>query len=77
MEPSPVKGENPTKIATCNENNPWSVEDVSVFLKYCCPECDYSNETLKIFTDHALSNHIKSTVLFQSENIDEDHFPKV
>ena len=22
-------------------DNPWEVSDATVFLKYCCPECDY------------------------------------
>ena len=47
--------------------NPWSVEDASVFLKYCCPECDYQVLNYDIFSAHALENHIKSIVLFQSE----------
>ena len=36
---------------------PWSVENVAVFLKYCCPECDYNDGDLKIFSNHALENH--------------------
>ena len=24
--------------------NPWAVADVSVFLKYCCPECVFNDE---------------------------------
>ena len=57
-------------------NNPWSVDDASVFLKFCCPECDYQIAELQIFSDHAVRNHKKSTVLFGSEEIivkgDED-----
>ena len=55
-----------------NENhNPWSVENVSDFLKYCCPEpeCDYSNQTLKVFTEHALENHTKAKVFFTAKNV--------
>ena len=25
------------------DENPWAVEDASVFLKYCCPECDFNH----------------------------------
>ena len=44
--------------------NPWSVEDVSVFLKYNCPECEFADLDLKMFVDHALENHKRSNVLF-------------
>ena len=44
--------------------NPWDVSDASVFLKYCCPECDYCNKNLNEFSDHALDNHDKATALF-------------
>ena len=39
------------------ETNPWSVNDASVFLKYCCPECEYHDGDLKVFSNHALENH--------------------
>ena len=44
--------------------NPWNVSDASVFLKYCCPECDYINLNLSEFSDHALENHAQSIALF-------------
>ena len=44
--------------------NPWAVEDASVFLKFCCPECDFQIPDLQMFSDHAVDNHIRSTVLF-------------
>ena len=28
------------------EYNPWNVEDTSMFLKYCCPECDFQVKQL-------------------------------
>ena len=53
------------------ESNPWSVEDASVFLKYCCPECDYQIIDFQLFSDHALENHSKSSALFgESNNVD-------
>ena len=33
------------------DENLWKVDDVSVFLKYCCPECDYNNSNLKMFKE--------------------------
>ena len=39
------------KVGDGLENNPWSVEDASAFLKYCCPECDYNNSNLKMFKE--------------------------
>ena len=51
------------------DDNPWSVDNASAFLKYCCPECEFSNQTLKIFTDHAVENHTKARRLFTPENI--------
>ena len=50
--------------------NPWDVSDPSVFLKYCCPECDYSEQNLGIFSDHALKNHVNSIILFKMKPSD-------
>ena len=44
--------------------NPWNVSDASVFLKYCCPECDYVNLNLPEFSEHALEYHAQSIALF-------------
>ena len=47
--------------------NPWStVEDLSEFLNYCCPECDYTDKFEQSFSYHALQNHKNSTVFFAS-----------
>ena len=38
------EGENEETIVKVEDsfsNNPWCVDDASVFLKFCCPECDY------------------------------------
>ena len=67
------------KIEEGFETNPWSVEDASAFLKYCCPECDYQILNLHLFSEHALEKHAKSIVLFgeekvgQSEPVKEEH----
>ena len=58
----------PLEIQSCEKKyNPWAVEDVSVFLKYHCPECEFNDYDLKCFTDHALTNHENSTALFSAE----------
>ena len=44
--------------------NPWSVPNVSEFLKYCCPECEYSDQNLDDFSEHAIENHLLSVTLF-------------
>ena len=54
-------------------NNPWSVSDASVFLKYCCPECDYSNKNLPSFSKHALKNHVLANTLFNNDNDDSEN----
>ena len=48
---------------TCN-TNPWSGLEESEFLKYCCPECEFKNENLQLFENHALENHSNAHILF-------------
>ena len=66
-----INGENKfepvVKIEDYNKN-PWSVEDASIFLKYCCPECDFKNEDLSEFSSHAVFNHKNASVLFYEAN---------
>ena len=57
---------NPLKIEDSDEN-PWAVEDASVFLKYCCPECDFNHLDLQLFTEHAVEKHCKASTLFTLE----------
>ena len=45
-------------------SNPWAVADVSEFLKYSCPECEFQTKVLDQFGYHAVSNHSKSSALF-------------
>ena len=54
-------------------SNPWSVSDASVFLKYCCPECDYSNKNLPSFSKHALKNHVLASTLFNNDKDDSEN----
>ena len=48
--------------------NPWAVTDASVFLKYCCPECEFNDPILQHFADHAVSYHPNASSLFIDEN---------
>ena len=48
------------------DNNPWNVPNAAMFLKYCCPECDYQITQLEIFVVHATSNHALSKILFEN-----------
>ena len=56
--------------------NPWSVDDASAFLKYCCPECDYHEGDLRIFSNHALEKHERSSTLFNEQNNGSQMVPK-
>ena len=48
--------------------NPWDVSNVSVFLSYCCPECDFKSGELLAFSKHAVINHVLSGPLFIDRN---------
>ena len=50
--------------------NPWDVSSAAVFLKYCCPECDYQVSDLPFFEQHATRSHELSRIFF--ENIFEN-----
>ena len=60
----------PIKVETITEINPWMVDNASDFLNYCCPECDFKDKNLHLFSDHALENHKKASVLFDEVSID-------
>ena len=61
----------PLKMEICY-SNPWQADDPSVFLKYCCPECDYINPELLNFTNHALENHVEAGVMFAPDEIENN-----
>ena len=48
----------PIKVETLPDINPWMVDNVSVFLNYCCPECDFKEKNLQLFSDHALGQKL-------------------
>ena len=54
------------------KSNPWKVNEVSAFLKYCCPECIYSDSELDVFIEHAVENHEDSSVLFSEKSYFKD-----
>ena len=48
----------PIKVETITEINPWMVDNASDFLNYCCPECDFKEKNLQLFSDHALGQKL-------------------
>ena len=56
------------------EINPWYVENIEAFSYFKCPECPFLSQVKKYFEDHAVKNHILSTVLFGKviENLNHD-----
>ena len=50
-------------------DNPWNVADATMFLKYCCPECDYQITHLNIFEVHATTQHELSSIFFENIEI--------
>ena len=46
-----------------SDTNPWAVKDAAVFLKYCCPECQYQCQQIDQFASHALDTHVQGTYL--------------
>ena len=48
--------------------NPWDVSNPEVFLRYCCPECDFQSGELLGFSQHAVMNHVLSETLFIDRN---------
>ena len=50
-------------------DNPWNVEDATMFLKYCCPECDYQITHLNTFEVHATTQHELSSIFFENTKI--------
>ena len=50
--------------------NPWDVNDLDIYLKYCCPECDSQHDTKDFFVQHALLEHPKAgeVLVYPEEN---------
>ena len=47
-------------------NNPWAVPHVKEFSFLCCPECQFKSKEELSFESHAVSEHPRSHVLFNS-----------
>ena len=59
--------EDPLKIGDDLILNPWQGKDLSSFLKYCCPECEFNNDNIQSFSNHTFQNHSNATTLFSEE----------
>ena len=59
-----------------NPLNPWSVEDVDVFLFYCCPQCDHRTKSKASFIEHAFLDHPESKENVKTENLKIEPFPE-
>ena len=57
-----------------NPLNPWSVEDVDVFLFYCCPQCDHRSKSKASFIEHAFIDHPESKENVKTENLKIEPF---
>ena len=57
---------------TKEDFNPWDVSDASVFLRYCCPECDYNCRRINNFSEHALQKHDRANALFSEPKLHKD-----
>ena len=54
-----------------NQNNPWDVLSIEEFNFYNCPECEFKHKSAVEFRNHAVKNHIKAKMIWQSKKICE------
>ena len=69
-----VIGKDPLKIVKvedCITSNPWAGKDFSAFIKYCCPECEFNNDDLQLFSQHAFENYTNAIALFSKDVANE------
>ena len=52
--------------------SPWSVEDLSQFLWYCCPECEDRNQSKELFLEHAMIQHPDSQEYLKPLNVKDE-----
>ena len=60
----------PLILEPFDDSNPWMVDNAATFLKYCCPECDFKENNLQLFSDHAIQNHENAYALFDDVSPD-------
>ena len=61
------------EVLSKQDFNPWAVPDASIFLRYCCPECDYQCRRIDNFSEHALEKHERAKTLFSSPNLHKNY----
>ena len=49
-------------------SNPWDVEDLDIYLRYNCPQCDAKCETKDMFVNHAIDTHPEAKEVLQDQN---------
>ena len=74
MDDSKLMGEVRIKLEKLAKEdfNPWAVSDASVFLRYCCPECDFKCRKINNFSEHALQKHDRAKTLFSERKLHKD-----
>ena len=61
-------------ISSSNSMNPWCHRQLSDFLFYLCPECDFKDQNQQNFIEHASNFHPLSKEIFEiKENIDSEN----
>ena len=58
-------------ISSSNSSNPWCQKQLSDFIFYLCPECDFKDQNQQNFIEHASNFHPLSKEIFEikdSEN---------
>ena len=65
------------------DDNPWCVDNLNVFLYFCCPECDVKDPSKEIFVKHALEEHPKfkenyeNFIKMEYDNLDNNQFHEI
>ena len=59
----------PIKVEKFEDYNPWAVDDVSTFLNYCCPECDFKNVELQVSVMTVMEFYDEYIILSLNEHI--------
>ena len=57
--------------------NPWNVQNISEFNFFCCPECVYRSKEETSFQSHAIQNHPRSRIFFNSPPLSSEDLPGI